>query len=74
MRIAGLVLNVLGVLSLWFGGVPYRTRETVLDIGPLKATTEVDKRADIPPPVGAGLVGAGTALLLFATVKSRRRD
>ncbi|MBK7862024.1 MAG: DUF3185 domain-containing protein [Archangiaceae bacterium] len=74
MRIAGVVLNLLGVLSLWFGGVPYKTRETVLDIGPLKATTEVEKKAEIPPPIGAGLVGGGTVLLLLAGLGSRKRS
>ena len=76
MRIAGLLLNVLGVLALWFGGIPYRQRETLIDIGPLKATTEVEKKAEIPPPVGAGLVGGGTALLLLASFRGggRKRD
>jgi hypothetical protein len=75
MRIAGLVLNLLGVLSLWFGGVPYKQRETLIDIGPLKATTEVEKKAEIPQPVGAGLVGVGSTLLVLASFKTpRRRD
>ncbi len=67
MRLAGLVLNALGVLSLWFGGVPYTTRDTVLELGPLKATAEREKRVEIPPVVGAGLVGVGSLLLVGAS-------
>jgi hypothetical protein len=74
LRVVGLLLNALGVIALLYGGVPYRTRDTVLEIGPLKATAEMEKKAEIPPPVGAGLVGVGSALLFFASFGSRRRD
>ena len=60
-RIAGLVLNAAGVCALWFGGIPYKTTEKLIDLGPLKATTEVERKVEIPPYVGAGLVGAGIA-------------
>ena len=73
MRIFGLVLNTLGVLALWFGGVPYREKETFFKIGELEAKVERDKKVEIPPPVGAGLVGAGSALLLFASLGGGRK-
>lgn len=76
MRLLGLLLNVAGVLALWFGGIPYRQRETVVDLGVLgKLDTEREKRVEIPAPVGAGLVGVGSALLLAASFKpARKRD
>lgn len=70
LKIAGIICNVLGVLALWFGGVPYKSRETVVQIGVLKADVEVDKRVDIPPQAGAGAVAVGTVLLL---IPGRRR-
>jgi hypothetical protein len=73
MRIAGLLLNVAGVLILWFGGIPYRSQEKLIELGPFKATTEVEKKAEIPPPVGAGLVGVGSALLFVASLGKRGR-
>ena len=72
MRLLGLLLNAAGVAALWFGGVPYRTTEKVLDVGPIHASAEVEKKAEIPPPVGAGMVAAGSALLLLAPSLKRR--
>lgn len=71
LRALGLLLNTLGVLSLWFGGVPYREREKLLGV----VEVELEKTVSIPKPVGAGLVAGGTALLIFASMKGgRRRD
>lgn len=64
-KLIGLVLVALGVAALWFGGIPYKSNETVLKLGPLEAKAELDKTAEIPKPVGAGLVGAGVLLLLI---------
>jgi hypothetical protein len=72
MRLAGLLLNAAGVASLWFGGIPYKSNEKLLEIGGFKATAEVEKKAEIPPPVGAGLVAAGSALLVAASFSRKR--
>ncbi|MBS1154010.1 MAG: hypothetical protein H6Q89_5708 [Myxococcaceae bacterium] len=42
MKIAGLILLILGGLGLLYGGVTYTSRDTVLDIGPIHATAERD--------------------------------
>ena len=64
MKILGLVLIAAGVLALVYGGITYTSREKVLDLGPLQATADREKTIVVPPAVGAGLVGAGTLLLL----------
>jgi len=74
LRILGVLLNVAGVLALLYGGIPYKQRETLIDLGPLKATADVEKKAEIPPPVGAGLVAGGTALLLVASFGGRKKS
>jgi hypothetical protein len=71
MRLVGLLLNAAGVAALWFGGVPYRTNEKIIDVGPIHASAEVEKKAEIPPPVGAGLVAVGSALLLLAPMRRK---
>ena len=64
-KLLGVLLVGLGVAALWFGGIPYKSNETVIKLGSFEAKAELDKTAEIPKPVGAGLVGAGVVLLLI---------
>jgi hypothetical protein len=70
LGLAGLVLIALGVVALVYQGITYRTRETVIDIGPLKAIAERERTLPLPPILGIGAVVGGVALLVGA----RRRQ
>ena len=70
MKIAAIVLIVLGAISLAYGGISYTTREKVLDIGPIEATAERHKTVPLPPVIGGVAVVAGIAML-FAGSKKR---
>lgn len=70
MALAGVLLIVAGVLALAYQQISYTTRETVLDIGPLEATTETRKTVPLPPLVGIAAVAGGVMLLL--AVRKRR--
>jgi hypothetical protein len=59
----------VGLLALAYQQISYTTREKVLDIGPLEATTESRKTLPLPPIVGIAAVAGGIALL----VVGRRR-
>lgn len=72
LTIAGLVLIAFGTVVLWFGGIPYKTNETLVDIGPLKATTTRERTLDIPLPVGAGCIGAGALLLILGGLGKKK--
>jgi uncharacterized membrane protein len=61
----GILLIVLGVVSLAYQGITYKSREKVLDLGPLKATVEKDKTVPLPPILG-GLALAGGVVLVIA--------
>jgi hypothetical protein len=63
MRIIGIVLMVLGVLALAYGGIGYDRQRTVLDVGPLKATATEHKTLPLSPIVG-GLALLGGIILL----------
>ena len=65
MKIAGIILIVLGLGSLVWGGVPYNKTENVAQFGDMKMQVTERKQWTVPPLV-AGLVVLGGAALLFA--------
>jgi len=68
--LVGSLLLVIGLVSLLLGGFRWTQQKTVIDVGPLKATTEEHKTVPIPPVIG-GLALVGGILLLV--VPTRRR-
>ena len=52
MKSLGVVLVVLGVLALVFGGIGYNREKTLVDMGPLKATTTEHHRIPVSPIAG----------------------
>jgi hypothetical protein len=69
MKIAGIILLVLGVVGVLWGGITYTTREKIIDLGPIQATADKQHSLPIAPLASAVLVAAGAAVL----VVSRRR-
>jgi hypothetical protein len=70
MRIVGIVLIVIGVISLAIGGISYTTREKVIDLGPLQATAERHKTIPLPPLLGGLALVGGVVLLIAGSKKS----
>jgi len=69
--LVGIVLIVLGIAALAYQGITYTSRETVIDIGPLKATAERERTFPLPPIVGGAAVLAGVAVLVAGTRSKR---
>jgi hypothetical protein len=59
----GLILVVLGILGLAWGGFTYTTKEKAVDLGPVEITKESKKSVPIPPLAGAGALIGGIALI-----------
>ncbi len=70
MKLIGIVLIVFGLVALVMGGIRYTTRETVVDIGPVKATADKTHEIPLSPIVGIAAVAAGIACV---AVGSRTR-
>ena len=67
-RIIGIVLVVFGLAGLAWGGFSYKTRQTVVDVGPIHATR--DKTHTVPfPPVAGGIALIGGIVLLIVPGK-----
>ncbi len=63
MKLIGIILIIVGVVALALGGINYTKREKVLEIGPLTATTETQKRIPLSPIVGIAALVGGVALV-----------
>lgn len=62
--IVGILLIVLGLISLAYGGISYTKEETVVDVGPLEARTETRERIPLPPVLGVLSLAGGIILLV----------
>lgn len=71
LAVAGLLLIVLGVVALVVQGVGYTSRETVIDIGPLKATADRHRTIELPPVLGIAAIVGGAALVLVTSRRGR---
>jgi hypothetical protein len=60
----GVILIVLGLAGLAWGGFTYTTREKVVDIGPIHATRDQTHTVPLPPIAGALALVGGIVLLV----------
>jgi hypothetical protein len=64
MKVIAIVLVVIGLVGLIYGGVTWTQRDKVLDIGAVKVTREEHKSVPVPPLVGGICLVAGVVLLM----------
>ncbi len=69
-RIVGLILVVIGLVGLLWGGVFWTRERTVVDIGPIEAKAQEREGVPISPIVGGLVLVAGVVLMI---VPSRRK-
>jgi len=70
VTLVGIVLIILGVLALAYQGITYTTREKVIDLGPLQASIDKEKRIPLPPIVGVAALVGGVVLVIVGARKS----
>lgn len=65
MRIAAIIIIVLGALALVYGGFSYTKDSTVAKIGPLELSAKKQETVNVPTWAGIGAIVVGGLLLLF---------
>ncbi len=63
--ILGAILLILGVIGLVHPSFTYHQQEEVAKVGPIKATMDEEKTAQIPAPVSITLLIAGIGLVIL---------
>ncbi len=53
MKVFGVVLIVLGLIGVAYGGFKWTHQEKVVDLGPVEVTHDKTERVPIPPIAGA---------------------
>jgi hypothetical protein len=65
MRIAGIILVVLGIAGFFTGGFNYTKNETKAQLGPLKFQVQEQDSVNIPQWLSLGAVVLGGVLLVM---------
>jgi hypothetical protein len=60
----GIVLVVLGILGLAYGGFSWTRKDTVVDAGPIEITRDKTESVALPPIAGGLMLVAGLVLIM----------
>ena len=71
MKAVGLVLLVLGLLGLAYGGFSYTKEKSDAKIGPIKIEVTEQKHVNVPLWAGIGAVAVGASLLMGKSAMAR---
>lgn len=63
----GIVLIVLGGLTLAFKGITYVQKKEVIDIGPLEVQAEQTETIPLSPILGFIAIGGGIGLVVYGS-------
>ena len=64
MKALGILLVVVGIVGLIWGGLSWTRKDTVVDAGPIEITADKRESLPIPPLAGAACLVAGAVLLM----------
>ena len=66
MKTLGIILIVAGIVMLIYSGFTFKTKEKVLDVGPLEVNKEKTHHVNWAPIGGVVILVAGVAVVLTA--------
>lgn len=65
----GLVLIGAGAVALSYRGIPYTSRDVLINVGPITATAESNKTWPVPAIVSGLAIAGGILLVVLGTRK-----
>ena len=68
--IVGIILIVIGIIALAYGGFTYTKREKVIDAGPLKVSADRERTIPFPPMLGGICLVGGIVLVLVGNKRA----
>jgi hypothetical protein len=69
MKMIGILLVVVGLIGVIWGGVTYVKDRDTKHLGPIHVTMETKDRVSIPPVVGVAALVVGGLLVVMSTRK-----
>jgi hypothetical protein len=66
----GVILAILGAAALGWQKISYTTRDTVVDVGPVKVTADNKKDLPLSPILGGIAMAGGVGLIVLGTRKA----
>lgn len=69
MKAIGVVLIVIGIVALAYGGFSWTSKEKVVDIGPVEVTQNKTRSLPLPPIAGGICIVAGVIVLVAGSRK-----
>jgi hypothetical protein len=70
VKIAGIILIIIGVVALALQGINYTTKEKVVDLGPVEASAENEHHIPLPPILGGVALAGGVVLMIAGSRRS----
>jgi uncharacterized membrane protein YidH (DUF202 family) len=64
MKVIGVILVVLGLIGLIYGGLSWTREDTIVDAGPIEITADKRESLPITPLAGGLMLVAGVVLLM----------
>jgi uncharacterized membrane protein YidH (DUF202 family) len=68
--IIGIILIVIGIVALAYGGFTYKERKKDVDLGPLQISHDEEHTVPLPPILGGLCLASGIVLVLVGNKKS----
>ena len=68
--IIGVILIVVGIIALAYGGFSYTKREKIIDAGPLQVSADREKTVPLPPILGGLCLAGGIVLVIVGSRKA----